>query len=801
MTEHDGVGNKKRVVDTSATTPSRRADLENSNFDLSTDDGTDNFVEGLPTFVDTPDILRSRTGYCYAATGNEYIKIITKENESSLPLSVTITEDTKKFAVGILTANSPAQNLFDNLSRAPKDFRDNLEKIKDLTLRDLIGKDFLDHYHNMTIPAVESDSNEDNNVPKKMFLKSRISYNYYHDKYEKFLNTSNINENSLPNLYNFISENITGQPVEQVRFQNTLGGRLDISKNPLIKTPKAKKFSDLNNVPLKEYLRDYAVIYEQIPETVLEKINQKSKNVVIPLTRTKEFQSQNSKKDFFPAYIELEFAKGKKSEFVEVLKTSKKEDEFVTNLIHLIETNQSSLMDFSECLSQLDGYTSEDNSQKRTWDIPEQLVERSADAQQTTKDTTTFLGNDDVENNLATSSRYSIFNSLVDVAFQTKYDNFIKDRARRVEEFLYNKDIVPAYSEVVLYRISKYDKEVSNSPLKSYYILNTADNDVINFYDTQVKVNSKYVYTIHAYTMVIGNKYEYLNFNITDAGLSFAVKNDPSVRLIEHLIGRVDNIVLSDPPMMPDVAPYTFFDVDNKVGFNFNSSVGQRLMNPISFTDEEGTRVSKLKKAQNRLLNPDGKILYSGDTPNRFYEVYRVENPPSSEQSFIGNMRTRTSKTSFVDTIEPNRKYYYLFRAIDNHGNVSNPSSVIQVQIIKDRTIFTEIRNYTYDNEKNIKNKTKTFKKYFRIIPSSPNLLLDLVRSGIQDESGEMVEAEGETGLLTVKDISKPVLGVGQHTIWGKKFKLRITSKSSGKKMDVNFRMNQKYRKPNEELI
>ena len=64
-----------------------------------------------------------------------------------------------------------------------------------------------------------------------------------------------------------------------------------------------------------------------------------------------------------------------------------------------------------------------------------------------------------------------------------------------------------------------------------------------------------------------------------------------------------------------------------------------------------------------------------------------------------------------------------------------------------------------------------------------------------------MVEGENETGLLTVKDISSPVLGVGEHTIWGKKFKLRITSKSSGKKLDVNFRMKQKYRKPNEELI
>ena len=253
--------------------------------------------------------------------------------------------------------------------------------------------------------------------------------------------------------------------------------------------------------------------------------------------------------------------------------------------------------------------------------------------------------------------------------------------------------------------------------------------------------------------------------------------------------------------MIPDVIPYTFFDVDNQVGFNFNSSVGSRLMRPVTLSSQEEHRVAKLKKTQNRELNPINKILYSGDSPNRFYEVYRISEPPVSEKSFVGSLRTRTSKTSFVDTIEPNRKYYYLFRAIDNHGNFSNPSSVIQVQIIKDRTIFTEIRNYTYDNNRNIKNKSRTFKKYFRVIPSAPNLLLDLVKSGIEKESGESIKGSGETGFLSIKDITNPSLGVGPHTIWGKKFKLRITSRSSGKKLDINFRMKQKYVKPDEELI
>ena len=486
-------------------------------------------------------------------------------------------------------------------------------------------------------------------------------------------------------------------------------------------------------------------------------------------------------------------------DFAEILRTSKKEDEFVTNLINLIEKDQYSSVVFSETSSNIDGTSDQVLTDSKVWDIPTQLIPRNSTADETIKNTTTFLGDENVTNNLNTSPRYSIFNSIVDVAFKTKYDNYISDRTRSVQDFLFSKETKPCHSEVVLYRVAKYANEESDLPTKNYFLLNTSDSEVANFYDTQVKINKNYVYTIYAYTLVIGNEYSYSSFGTGSRGGTFLVNNNPSVKLVEHVIGRTDNYVLSDPPMMPDITPYTFFDVDNRVGFNFNSSVGKRLMVPIPFSSEEGQRALRLKKTQNRVLNPDNKILYSGDSPNRFYEVYRVEEPPTSEQSFIGNIRTRTSKTSFVDTIEPNRKYYYLFRAIDNHGNVSNPSSVIQVQIIKDRTVFTEIRNYVYDSEKNIKN--KTFKKYFRIIPSSPNLLLDLVKSGIEKETGEPITGESETGLLTLKDITNPALGVGEHTIWGKKFKLRITSKTSGKKLDVNFRMKQKYKKPNEELI
>ena len=577
MSNHDGVGNKKRILDVSTTTISTKEDFKNTNFDITTEIGTDNFINGVSNFTDSSDLFRSRTGYSYVVEGNDYKKLISN-NDAIAPFSVRVDNSVlPNQAFCFFTANNPQGNNTSNL-------KNNISKIRTELLTDLVGTSYFDHYHEITTPAVESDSNEDNNVPKKMFLKCKTSYNYHHDKYEKFLNTTDANENILPNVYNFISENISEKTVEEVRFQNTLGGRLDISKNPLVKTPKAKKFSEITNAPLNEYLRNYALIYDQLPQETIDRINTKSKNVVIPLIGTKEFQSQNSKKDFFPAYIELEFAKSAKSDFVEILRTSKKEDEFVTNLINLIEKDQYSSVVFSETSSNIDGTSDQVLADSKVWDIPTQLIPRNSTADETIKNTTTFLGDENVTNNLNTSPRYSIFNSIVDVAFKTKYDNYISDRTRSVQDFLFSKETKPCHSEVVLYRVAKYANEESDLPTKNYFLLNTSDSEVANFYDTQVKINKNYVYTIYAYTLVIGNEYSYSSFGTGSRGGTFLVNNNPSVKLVEHVIGRTDNYVLSDPPMMPDITPYTFFDVDNRVGFNFNSSVGKRLMMPIPGT-------------------------------------------------------------------------------------------------------------------------------------------------------------------------------------------------------------------------
>ena len=45
-------------------------------------------------------------------------------------------------------------------------------------------------------------------------------------------------------------------------------------------------------------------------------------------------------------------------------------------------------------------------------------------------------------------------------------------------------------------------------------------------------------------------------------------------------------------------------------------------------------------------------------------------------------------------------------------------------------------------------------------------------------------------------DIERVKLGIGEERIWGKKFKIRLTSKNSGKKVDFNLDFTTKHIKP-----
>jgi hypothetical protein len=132
-----------------------------------------------------------------------------------------------------------------------------------------------------------------------------------------------------------------------------------------------------------------------------------------------------------------------------------------------------------------------------------------------------------------------------------------------------------------------------------------------------------------------------------------------------------------------------------------------------------------------------------------------------------------------VDIIAPNRKYYYMMRQVDVHGNFSNPTPVFEVEMVDQQgTIYPLIKEYRFKDPVPKTNK-KYFNKYIKIAPTVQQVLINNTK----------IESAFDAANGAVQ------LGAADINIWGKKYKVRITSNTTGKSADLNVQFNQKHKK------
>ena len=282
------------------------------------------------------------------------------------------------------------------------------------------------------------------------------------------------------------------------------------------------------------------------------------------------------------------------------------------------------------------------------------------------------------------------------------------------------------------------------------------------------------------------------------------VTTRPAVKLVKVPYFTRSGFIVDSPPVFPDVQIYPYKGKNDRLLIWLNSNIGEYELYPVTIEDSDEQQIRKIREKNN--LRPSDPILYKTDDHVQSFQVYRVLSKPESYRDFkdqlIAELNTnevirtsderlanfRASSTSYVDRVEPNTKYYYMFRTVDVHGHVSYPSSVYEVEMVdNDGAVFPLIKIVPVEERETPYDMQKTGRRHIHIVPRITQGTLNESKSGLSTDS------------LSATSATSYVLGVEDETLWGKKFKIRMTSKSTNKKVDINVQFKTKHVVSNEE--
>ena len=238
------------------------------------------------------------------------------------------------------------------------------------------------------------------------------------------------------------------------------------------------------------------------------------------------------------------------------------------------------------------------------------------------------------------------------------------------------------------------------------------------------------------------------------------------------------------PPSVPDVNIIPYCGNDSELLILLNPTAGTTQAEPIIINASEQAIFDDIKTSQGLY---SGLVEFGTDNPIDGYEVYRVTELPSSYSDFAGNLLTTVSTlydeamekkanaASYLEIVESNTKYYYTFRSIDIHGHFSNPTSVFEVELLNDDGIVVPSISVIEMVEEKLTDDSKSFKGVIHVVPKITQAVVNEPESSLGGESANIFG-----------DSTGPVLGVEDETLWGKTFKIRLVSRQTKRKFDIN---------------
>jgi len=705
------------------------------------------------------------------------------------------------------------------------------------------NQDYMDHTFTVDKPLTSREAKDLGGNSRIKISDVNLEYNFYQSEYER-MQRRITDEKVLPNLYALYSL----KEEEELTSRNQIF-KEHVSLGGLLTDNQAGQFTDMGSEnPLVsnsgEYLKAFSkTVLRGSPATVFELVSTRYKNIMLSPSSI-PILSYNNKKYMFPMFGEITFATDTTTQFTQILQDSNLSAVFMKDLYgSSLGSSQWKSKDFQfathtiipvEISNELGTTTVVNkvvagNAMAKIWEI-EAWYDYFRNYKPSQMATGIFIGKENREIQMATATDHGFYKKMMETIFVGKVRTLVKSQQRRFADVL---DGDSCYSEELFYKVEKFVGDPAGEPIQTFWFANTNEVDIYNFVDTQVKYGEEYSYRASVFSLVLGSKYRYTNLSVTkrvnEQCVEFVRNGEPvAPRVAGHtsvsnisgtrtalqvprdqrFMAEVDvtlsphlfmtetpffvhkSRLIDDPPLAPeiDILPYR---TDSRfLKFFMQASSGEQTMPPITITPADEAMISEIRKAKN--LDHDDPITYATDDFPAFFEVYRTSKPPRSYSDFAGKIRKtvstdvsqrtpqKASGIAYVDQIRSNKKYYYMFRAIDIHNKVGAPTPVYEVEMVNDKGAFYPlVKLYNMDTTPDV-TQIKAGRRFIQVIPNIEQTLINESKSGFDAYNS----AKDVPGNMTY--------GYTQESIWNKKFKIRLTSTKTGKKIDVNLRFKTK---------
>ena len=746
-----------------------------------------------------------------------------------------------------ITGNERTQKL-NQLTQLVENLRENEIKT---------NKKFLDYTFKAEIPFTQVEADRLNlDGSKSVVVKSsNFNYNYYLSRWESFLSNPSVPEHTLPNLYMMMYE-IEKNPTDYFEAADLLILRLgqDVSKEttPIESfdpdKPQGKyKVTQPGAQPMNEYLSEWANKWFS-----LSKYHDKYdvlRNVCFTLDDKPLIDKYHDigavlggvegvrpRRSFFPMAVDIAFQTAE-SELATLLEAVNVDSYIINHAIESLAIGQgftvNNLVEYEIYEAGAIDFEKQLNFASRAvWDITELLRKFfETDTSKLSKDflydpikgthkgDRIFIGDYMDRTKKLSNNRQTnyVFEAMLVLIFAAKLTQETNQNLRTFKDLIAGE---PCASDEFIFQIQKFDEQ--GNLLQTFYMPNTATKEEIRYVDTQVKYNKEYRYVVSALQIVYGSEYEYLKAEFPSDRTNQAerqqaaqlydarlfVKQVPKIFLVATPHFEFSGRVLDTPPLPPEIEVAPLRGQPEKLLFLFRPNTGTVYLKPEILDGSEQKMIDDQRRINGsyRVTKTNGttisfeleddfydtsadRIKFFNDDPPQEFEIWRLEEKPESYQDFQDNFirsvlaNEKGDSAETYEILEFNKKYYYTFRAIDIHGNFSNPTPIYEIEIVNDEGFAFPLINIV-EFEKKERQKKKPAKRFIQISPALNQRILDQSLFRNRTSAVNLLKRDIQFGVNT-----------GSGKVWDKDFKLRLTSRSTGKKIDINFVFTHEHKK------